>query len=213
MMSLSFCLFFFCFLIVLESTCRWLVPVFSLSLQMEKNLTVIHLRVPRSLVGERIGTLSVVAQVGGRRAFVVVVALAASDDDAGRRSAAAAAGRGRHDVHVVFRRAHPSQPFVAVAAARVDRTLRVAVQRQRTWFHIEAVLKKRLLIKRVLSQTYCRHRLGALRPSDRDPVACNCCSNRTALRSWWRSTAAVGHWSPALLTLLGKMQAKKREKG
>ena len=72
---------------------------------------------------------------------------------------------------------------------------------------------KRLLIKRVLSQTYCRHRLGALRPSDRDPVACNCCSNRTALRSWWRSTAAVGHWSPALLTLLGKMQAKKREKG
>ena len=100
---------------------------------MEKNLTVIHLRVPRSLVGERIGTLSVVAQIGGRRAFVVVVALAAtSDDDAGRRSAAAAAGRGRHDVHVVFRRAHPSQPFVAVAAARVDRTLRVAVQRQRT---------------------------------------------------------------------------------
>ena len=104
----------------------------SFSLQLEKNLTVIHLRVPRSLVGERIGTLSVVAQIGGRRAFVVVVALAASDDDAGRRSAAAAAGRGRHDVHVVFRRAHPSQPFVAVAAARVDRTLRVAVQRQRT---------------------------------------------------------------------------------
>lgn len=94
---------------------------------------MIHLRVPRCLVGERIGTLAVVAQVGGRRALVVVVALAAaSDDDAGRRSAAAATRRGRHDVHVVLGRAHPPQPLVAVAAARVDRTLRVAVQRQRT---------------------------------------------------------------------------------
>lgn len=58
---------------------------------------MIHFRVPRGLIGQRVGTLlvAVVTQIGGRRdGFVGVVAAlsaTAADDDARRRPSAAAA--------------------------------------------------------------------------------------------------------------------------
>lgn len=106
---------------------------------------MIHFRVPRGLIGQRVGTLlvAVVAQIGGRRdGFVGVVAAlsaaaAAADNDARRRASAAASAAAlrRNVLQVVLRRAHPPQSLVLVATAAasgVDRTLRIAVQRQRT---------------------------------------------------------------------------------
>lgn len=86
---------------------------------------MIHFRVPRRLIGERVGALAVVAEVGSTLAFVFI-----ADDDVGRGVAASASsssapGRSRDDIHVVLGRAHPPETLVVVAArptasARID---------------------------------------------------------------------------------------------
>lgn len=96
---------------------------------------------PRRLIGQRIGTLvSVITQIGRGGDGLVAAALsssssaaAAADDDA-RRSPSSGATLRRNVVHVVLGRTHPPEPLVlmAVASARVDRALRIAMQRQRT---------------------------------------------------------------------------------